>query len=359
MVARPAQPGFVGATLVVARPLPCDTTVLDLANLATIPIIGHMYRILVWCPLLEDDAALLRAQGFEVERLVRPETMEASALAAHVRGFDALMVGLDPVTAEMLAGGRLKVVARFGIGVDSVDLEAATGAGVMVTNTPGASKVGVAELAIGLMFSLARRLPQHHALTRAGNWPGQVGFELSGKTLGLVGLGQVGKEVARRACCLGMLVIAHDIVWDSDFAGTHEIDRRSLEEVLSQSDFVSLHVPSTPGTIGLLGEKQLGMMKEGAMLINTARGNLIDEEALHSALISRHLGGAALDVFASEPPAGSPLLDLDHVIFSPHQGGETAESLQNYSHMCTENVLAALRGDQPPNLVNPQEESSP
>ena len=313
-----------------------------------------MYRILVWCPLLEDDLALLRQQGYQVERLLRAETMAAPALAAHVRGFDALMVGLDPVPAEMLSGDRLKVVARFGIGVDSVDVEAATAAGVMVTNTPGASKVGVAELAISLMFSLARQLPQHHAWTKAGGWQRQLGFELFGKTLGLVGLGQVGKEVARRAVCLGMRVVAHDIAWDQEFSREYEVKRGSLENVLSQSDFVSLHVPSIPSTIGLMGEKQLKMMKKGAMLINTARGSLIDEEALYNALISQHLGGAALDVFANEPPAGSPLLDLDQVIFSPHQGGETRESFRNYSRMCTDNVLAALGGDRPPNIVNPE-----
>ena len=323
-------------------------------NLSTGPIMGSMSRILVWCPLLEDDLALLRQQGYQVERLLRAETMAAPALAAHVRGFDALMVGLDSVTVEMLSGDRLKVVARFGIGVDSVDVEAATAAGVMVTNTPGASKVGVAELAISLMLSLARQLPQHHAWTKAGGWQRQLGFELSGKSLGLVGLGQVGKEVARRAVCLGMRVVAHDIAWDQEFSREYEIKRGSLEDVLSQSDFVSLHVPSTPDTIGLMGEKQLKMMKQGAMLINTARGSLIDEEALYSALISEHLGGAALDVFATEPPAGSPLLDLDQVIFSPHQGGETRESFRNYSRMCTDNVLAALGGDRPPNIVNPE-----
>ena len=195
-----------------------------------------MYSILVWCPLLEDDLALLRQQGYQVERLLRAETMGAPALAAHVRGFDALMVGLDPVTAEMLAGDRLKVVARFGIGVDTVDVEAATEAGVMVTNTPGASKVGVAELAISLMFSLARQLPQHHARTKAGGWQRQLGFELFGKTLGLVGLGQVGKEVARRAVCLGMRVVAHDIAWDQEFSRRYEIERGSLEDVLSQHE---------------------------------------------------------------------------------------------------------------------------
>ncbi len=315
---------------------------------------GSMYRILVWCPLLEDDLDLIREQGHEVELFSQAETLAGGALAAYVGGFDALLVGLDPVTTEMLSGGRLKVVSRFGIGVDSVDVEAATEAGIMVTNTPGASKIGVAELAISLMFSLARQLPQHHNWTKAGGWRRRLGFELSGKTLGLVGLGQVGKEVARRAVSLGMRVVAHDIAWNQDFSRKHEIERGSLENVLSRSDFVSLHVPSAPDTIGLMGEKQLKMMKKGAMLINTARGSLIDEEALYSALISEHLGGAALDVFAAEPPAGSPLLDLDHVIFSPHQGGETRESYRNYSRMCTDNVLAALRGDRPPNIVNPE-----
>ena len=314
-----------------------------------------MYRILVWCPLLEEHLELLRREGHEVETLSGASTLSAETLADQISRFDALMVGLDVITPEIMgAGERLKIVARFGIGVDTVDVEAATKLGIVVTNTPGASKIGVAELTVGLMFCLARQLPQHHARTKIGSWDRSIGFELFGKTLGVVGLGQIGKEVARRGACLGMQVMACDIDWDEDFAGRHGIDRVPFEEVLSHADFVSLHVPATSDTVGLMAENQLAMMKPGAMLINAARGTLVDEDALYRSLKSGHLGGAALDVYEEEPPRESPLLELKNLIFSPHLGGETRESQENYSRMCMENVRDFLRGEEPPNIVNPE-----
>ena len=310
--------------------------------------------ILVWCPLDDEQLARLRQAGYQVERFSAAATLSAEAQSAHIGKFDALMVGLDRVSAEtMAAAQRLKIVARFGIGVDTVDVQAATELGIVVTNTPGASKIGVAELTIGLMFCLARQLPQHHNRTKAGGWDREVGFELCGKTLGIVGLGQVGQEVARRAACLGMQVLACDIHWDADFARQHNVQRRAFDDILRESDFVSLHVPATADTIGLMGENQLAMMKPGSMLLNTARGVLVDETALYGALTSGHLAGASLDVYAEEPPTDSALLSLNNVVLSPHLGGETHESRQNYSRMCTENVLAVLRGERPPNLVNP------
>jgi D-3-phosphoglycerate dehydrogenase len=223
----------------------------------------------------------------------------------------------------------------------------------VVTNTPGANKVAVAELTIGLMFCQVRQLPQHHAWTKAGQWERRVGFELYGKTLGLMGLGQIGKQVAWRATSLGMKVIAFDPYWDEPFAHKWGIERCSKEEILGKADIVSLHLSLSRETGGFIGEAELAMMKPGAMLINTARGGLVDEQALYTALASGHLGGAALDVFAKEPPLGSPLLSLDNVILSPHQAFQTGEAAENMSCMVVDNILAVLRGESPPNTVNP------
>ena len=283
------------------------------------------------------------------------DKLTADELIAYVSQFDAVMTGLPSITREMMAAGnRLKVVARYGVGVDSVDIEAATELGVVVTNIPGANTVAVAELTIGLMFCLARQLPQHHAWTKAGRWKRRVGLELYGKTLGLMGLGQIGKEVARRAVHLGMKVVAFDPYWDERFAQELGVERLTKEQVLQEADMVSLHMPLNPETIGAIGQEELTMMKPGAMLINTARGGLIDEEALYMTLASGHLGGAALDVFSREPPTGGPLFELDNIVLSPHRGFQTVEASQTMSRVIVENVTAVLRGERPPNIVNPE-----
>lgn len=313
-----------------------------------------MYRVVVWCPLSEPQQARLREQGHEVE-LFSAGTMSRGEIAEHINQFDALIVGLDPIDREILAAGdRLKVVARFGIGLDSVDIQAATELGIAVTNTPGASKVAVAELAIAHMFSLSRQLPQHHASTKAGGWERRLGTELFGKTLGVMGLGNIGKEVARRAVSLGMGVVAYDTYWDDGFAAEWGIERLSKEEVLQEADIVTLHLPMAPETTGFIGRQELEMMKPGALLVNTARGGLVDAQALCDALSSNHLAGAALDVFAEEPPSGSPLLALDNIILSPHLGGETAEAHENLGRLAVDNAMAVLQGERPPNIVNPE-----
>ena len=313
------------------------------------------YRILVWCPLTEHEQTRLREQGYELEVLFGRGRPSVSDLAEYISGSDALIVGLDTITREMMAAGdRLKVVARYGIGLDNVDVKAATELGIVVTNTPGASKVSVAELTLGLMFCLARQLPQHHAWTKAGKWERHVGFELAGRTLGVMGLGQIGMEVARRAVCLGMQVIAHDPHWDEQFAQEHDIRWSSKEQVLRLADIVTLHLPLTLDTAGFIDQEGLATMKPRAYLINAARGGLVDQDALYAALASGHLGGAALEAFIEEPPTGSPLLGLDNVLFSPHIGGETVEAHESMSRIAADNVVAVLRGERPPNIVSPE-----
>lgn len=268
-------------------------------------------------------------------------------------GCDGTIAGLDAFDrAALEAANCLKVIARYGVGVDRVDLDAARERGIVVTNTPGANSVSVAELTIGLMLCLARSIPAASAATRAGEWPRLSGFALEGKTVGLLGLGSIGKEVARRLCGFACRLVAHDPAPDAAFAAEHGVTLLPLAEVTSQADFLSLHLPVLPDTHGLVNAALLVQMKRGAFLINTSRGELIDEAALFEALQSGHLRGAALDAFAAEPPgAGHPLLALPQVIATPHMGAHADSAANAMGWGALKDCLAVLSGEQPLNRV--------
>ena len=305
-----------------------------------------MHKVLIRCPLTESDQERLRAAGNEVIIGTDDWTNE-------ILDCDAFMVGLDRVTREtMVASQNLKIVSKYGIGTDNIDKAAATELGIVVTNTPGASKIAVGELAIGLMFALRRYIPLHNGWVKTGNWDHLMGTEVVGTTMGIVGLGNIGKEVVTRAKGLGMKVMASDPYWDEAYARQYEVERASLPELFSKADVITLHIPATPETVGMIGERELAMMKPDAILINTARGELVDQDALYQALKSKRLGGAALDVWPKEPPTGNPLLELDSVIATPHTGGETVESRPRLSGMCTDNALDLLGGGKPKHVVN-------
>jgi len=254
----------------------------------------------------------------------------AAALSAEIADADALIVrSATRVTDALLAHAtRLRIVGRAGVGVDNIDLDAATRRGILVVNTPGSSATSVAEHALALMLALARSVPQLNAAMHAGRWEksGAAGSELRGKTLGLVGLGRVGAEVARRAKALEMRVLAHDPYLSAERAAEWGVQLLPLAEMLPQADYISLHTALSPATDRLMNQQTLALMKRGARLINTARGELIDEAALVQALRSGHLAGAGLDVFAVEPPGNSPLMELPNVIATPHVAGSTAEA---------------------------------
>src|SRR5436853_1435969 len=236
-------------------------------------------------------------------------------VAAALHDADAVIVRSAVfVTAEMLRhAGRLRVIGRAGVGVDNIDLEAATKAGIAVMNTPGANAVAVAEHTLALMLALARHLVRADSTTRAGKWEKKSlqGTELRAKTLGIVGLGRIGLEVARRAKAFEMKIIAHDPFVAASVAREHEIQMVELDEVYAASDYLSLHVGLTPQTAGMINEQSLAKMKPGVRIINCARGELIDEAALAAGLASKQVGGLALDVFPEEPPKNSPLLALE------------------------------------------------
>ncbi len=264
-------------------------------------------------------------------------------------GVDGYIAGLDVIDrAALAAADRLKVIARYGVEVDAIDLDACREKEIIVTNTPGANSASVAELTIGLILALARQIPEAVAATRQGEFPRLSGLSLAGKTIGLLGLGAIGKETARRLAGFDCRILAYDPYPDKAFARQHDVQFALLADLLIEADFVSLHLPLLPETRLLVNDEFLAQMKPGAALINTARGELVDETALLRALQSGRLRGAALDVFAKEPPdPDHPLLKLKQVIAMPHIGAQTDGATNAMGWMAYHDCLAVLRGDQP------------
>jgi phosphoglycerate dehydrogenase-like enzyme len=254
-----------------------------------------------------------------------------------VAGCEGLIVGVDPVTRRVLEAGPLRVVVKYGSGMDNIDVEGAEALGVQVSSTPGANSRSVAELAIALLLALARSVATHDRGVRGGSWRRITGVELAGKRLGVVGYGAIGREVARLARGLDMEVVAHD-----PFVEEADVPLVSLAELYSTSDAVSLHLPLSPETRGLVGARELAEMKPEAFLINTARGGLVDEDALAEALRSGRLAGAALDGFVEEPLGPSPLRELDNVVFSPHAGAATVDAVRRAAGRAVEQLLRDL-----------------
>jgi phosphoglycerate dehydrogenase-like enzyme len=282
----------------------------------------------------------------------RPLT--SSEVGALLPGCDGYIAGLDYIDrAAIDRADQLKVIARYGIGVDRIDLAAAAEKSIVVTNTPFANAVSVAELTIGMILSLARSIPALTADTRKGGWSRIAGITLEGKTVGLVGLGSVGKQVALRLRAFDCTLLAYDPAADADFAAANRIELVALEDVISQADFLSLHCSLLPVTRGMVNASFLAQVKPGAYLINTARGELIDEAALIEALQNGHLRGAALDAFAQEPPGkDNPLLALPQVIATPHSGAHTDGAMNAMGWGALHDCLAVLRGEEPEYLVN-------
>jgi len=310
-------------------------------------------QVLVADGLGEEGLARLREAG---EVIVRSGLAEAD-LAALLPGADALIIRSGTRVSSAALGGapRLRVIARAGVGVDNIDVDAATRRGVLVLNTPESSTIAAAEHTMAMLLALVRRIPQAHAALSAGRWIREpyTGTELAGKTLGIIGLGKIGSEVARRAVAFDMRVLAHDPYVTEERARRLGVELGAWEEVLRRSDVLTLHVPLAENTQALIGSNELAAMKPGALLVNCARGGLVDEQALLGALEEGHVGGAALDVFAVEPPpAGSPLLAHPRVVATPHLGASTREAQRSIAVDVADQVLAALRGEPVHGAVN-------
>lgn len=305
------------------------------------------HKILVADGLSGDGIALLRTAG---EVTVNPK-ITADELLAALPAYHALVVrSRTKVTAQVVeAGTNLKVIGRAGVGVDNIDVAAAIVRGVTVVNSPLAASVAVAEHTLGLMLALARNIPIADALMKQGKWEKNafVGSELFGKTLGLLGIGRIGAEVAKRAEAFGMTVLAYDPYLTAEEIRARRAVPAAFDEVIAKSDYLSLHLPLTEETRGLIGLEQFAMMKKGARLICAARGGVIDEDALRVALDSGALAGAALDVFASEPPLPESIAAHPKVIATPHVGAQTTEAQASAGLMIAEEVLAVLQGQGP------------
>ena len=311
-----------------------------------------MLKVLITDPIAQEGIDYL-AREAEVEVRLKPAPEE---LLAMIGGYDGLIVRSETkVTRAVIeAGKRLQVIGRAGSGVDNIDLDAATERGVLVVNAPLGNTISAAEHTIGLMFALARKLPEAYESLRAGKWERQrfLGTELRGKTLGLLGLGQVGSEVARRARGLDMRVVAHDPFLPPERFHGLGVDPVPFDELLRESDFISLHMRLTPTTRDILSAEQFAKMKPGVRIINTARGELLDENALIKAIDEGRVAGAAIDVFREEPPGDSPLLKHPGIIVTPHLGASTEEAQERAALDVAEQVLAVLRGEPARYAVN-------
>lgn len=295
---------------------------------------------------------ILDEAGCETVQADMSQKMTEERLIQLLDGMDAAIVGVVPVTACVLEHAPgLKVISAHGVGVDHIDLEAAARLGVTVANCPETNNEAVADLTIGLMISVARQIPAADQDVRNGLWGRYHGCELWKKTLGLIGLGSIGRAVARRASGFDMQVLAFDPYIDRSQAEASGIRLTSFEEVLTSADFLSLHAALTEETQHLIGKAELAHMKPSAFLINTARGGLVDETALYMALVEGRLAGAALDVFAHEPPMGNSLLDLKNVVVTPHVGAHTQEAIERVGVLAARNVVQALRSGEPVHRV--------
>jgi len=302
----------------------------------------------------QEGVEILKKAGFQV---TESATLPPEKLSEVIPEYDVLIVrSATKVPAEVIQrGSRLKIIGRAGVGLDNIDINAATACGVIVMNAPEGNTISAAEHTIGLLLAMARKIPQANASVKAGLWEKKkfMGTELYGKTLGVIGLGRIGRRVAFIARGLGMKVLAHDPFVGQETVKETEISLVSLEGLLKQADFVTLHLPLTDKTRGLINEQTLALMKEGAGIINVARGGIIDEAALYQALCQGKLGAAALDVFEKEPlPQDSPLRSLDNVILTPHLGASTHEAQVNVARDLATQIVDAFTRKVIRNAVN-------
>lgn len=298
----------------------------------------------------------LQASGLDIQ-LVRLNTRSPEELIPHVSDADGLLVQFTQITRQVIESLRkCRVISRYGIGVDMIDLEAATEHGIPVCNVPDFCMDEVSTHTIGFLLNLNRHILPHHLHVRSGNWghpPGGAPARLSGQVLGVVGLGNIGRVVARKAKCLGLKVLASDPYLESEQAGVLDVELVELSDLLRRSDYVTLHCPLIAKTHHLIGPVQLAIMKPSAFLINMARGPIVDQAALYRALVDGIIAGAALDVLEQEPPApDDPLLQLDNVLFTPHTSSWSAKSIVHLRRDTARNAVDVFQGRTPRSVVN-------
>jgi len=302
---------------------------------------GDEMNVLVLAKIHPDGVALLREKcDVEVKTGLSEEE-----IVQEIREFNAVIVRSKPAITQKIidAGVNLRVIGRAGVGLDNVDVKYAESKGITVVNTPGASTESVAEHVFALLLSKARDIPRADRAMREGRWIKKelMGTELKGKTFGIIGFGRIGSRLGEIAAAFGMKVLAYDVIDISERAREVGAEVCTMDSVLNQSDFITLHVPLLPSTRNLISEKEIEKMKPEAVIINTARGGVVDEKALHKALSENRIQ-AALDVFEEEPPTGSPLLTMDNIVFTPHVAGSTEEAQRRAGIEVAQKVVEAL-----------------
>ena len=289
---------------------------------------------------------MLEASGYEVVRNTTGGILEKTQMKALIADCAGVIVGVDPMDAEVLsAAPKLRAIAKYGVGVDNIDLGYCETHGIKVSRTVGANSEAVADYAVALMLAVARKVPAIDRKCRELNWGKITTRDVSHATLGLFGLGAIGRNVALRAQGFGMKVMAYDPYWPEAFAKEHDIARVDAETIFREADFISLHLPLMPETENFVGEKELSMMKPTSILINTARGGLVDEKVLLKALKEKRIYGAGLDAFSHEPPEDDDWFTLDNVVLGSHCAASTTGATENMGRMATENLIRDLKGE--------------
>lgn len=292
------------------------------------------------CPALFDR---LRDAGLEVIRNDTGGILNAEQMQEKLAGCAGLIVGVDPVNADVLAAAPdLRAVAKYGVGLDNIDLAGCEARGIKVSRTLGAPTEAVADYALALMLALARRVTAIDARCRRKDWGKITGIDLFGGTLGIIGLGAIGRAVARRAAGFSMRILAHDIRWDAAWAAEHGVERADVDRICREADFITLHTVLDESTRNLVDARRIGLMKRTAVLINTARGGLVDESALLAALREGRIHGAGLDVFEKEPPEDPAWYGLDNLVMGSHCSSSTAGTSETMGRMATDNLLRDL-----------------
>ena len=309
-------------------------------------------RILVSDPLSEQGLAIL-GQQFTVDVLTK---LSEEELIEKIPDYDALVIrsGTQVTRKVIEAADKMKIIGRAGVGVDNVDVEAATEKGIIVTNAPEGNMLSAAEHTIAMMMGLARNIPQANASLKSKKWERNkfMGVEVNGKILGVIGLGRIGAEVAKRAQGLNMDILAYDPFISEEKANELGVRLMSVHEIVKKADFITVHTPLTKDTRNIIDKREFEMMKSNVRIINCARGGIINEEALAQALKSGRIAGAAVDVFVNEPPFDSPMLECDSLIATPHLGASTEEAQVNVAVSVAEEIVAVLNGGVSKNAIN-------
>lgn len=286
---------------------------------------------------------LLLDQGYDVVLNPFGRLMTKEEMIEHIADVDGVIIGVDPLDRDVLhAASKLKTIAKYGVGTDNIDLNTADELGISVTVTAGANTEAVADYTFALILGVARKLVETDQACRKLDWSKPSTIDVFGKTIGLIGFGSIGKSVAKRAQGFSMKVLAYDLYPDEAYAAANQIEYVSLERIMAEADFISLHSPLTDETHHMIGREELAQMKPTAVVINTARGGLIDEEALYVALKEKQIWGAGVDVFEEEPPSNKALLELDNIIIGSHCAASTTDAVINMGVMSARNMIEKL-----------------